>query len=232
MAGKRRSAGIRPARQRVAALTAVIKSGRPPKSEILKQVDELMPEAAGRGASIRSRKDAPKIATEIVLQTRPQRDIARSYDIKFETLRAFRKQYVTPAVRDFVLSSLEGLAEEAADGTTEVQSLVQDSLIGLTQELRDLYAHAKKILDSHEGDEWLARLGPLVRLLSEQGKQLDRLTNAVYRSKQDAAVVDLGSHPQAVILLEILRTLFITHPEARNEFFKLLQERKLILDVK
>lgn len=212
----------------------VIKSGRAPKSAILAQVDELMPEPKGAGSMVRRRKDAARIAAEIVLCTRPQSEIARAYNIRRDTLVKFRKTFVTPAVRQFVLGSMEELEAEAVAGRTEVQNLVRESLVGLIEELRDLYATAKSHLDEHkdDGDEYLVRLGPLVRLLDTQGKQIDRLTNSMSKQAlQDGAVTPLAEHPQVHRLLHVLRTLFLLHPEAGKEFFRLLEEQKLVLDV-
>jgi len=212
----------------------VIKSGRPPKSEVLTQIEELMPDPKGlEGASIRKRKDAARIAAEIALRTRPQSDIATAYGVNVNTLRQFRRNFVTGTVRNMVLQSVDTLQTEAAGGVTTVQNLVRESLIGVLEELEDLYRTAKKHIETHadDGDEYLARLGVLTRLLDTQGKNITRMSDAMAKQTQNEnTVTPLSQHPQVGVLLEVLRTTFLMHPEARDEFYQLLAERKLILD--
>lgn len=211
----------------------VIKSGRAPKSEVLLQVEELMPQPVKgmEGSSVRKRKDAAKIAAEIVMQTRPQKDIATAYNITLGTLRQFRKNFVTTTVRHAVLQSVDILQAEAASGVTEVQGMMRESLYGVMEELHDLYRVAKAHLDTQEGDEYLARLTPLVKLLDQQGKTVQRMADAMHKSaKSDTLVTPLSEHPDMAPLMDALVTLFREFPEARARFKEIQTDRKLLLN--
>lgn len=212
-----------------------IHKGRPPSSKALLKIEELMPEpqTGMLGASIRKHRAAAKIAAEIVLRTRPQKDIATAYGVNEHTLRDFRRNFVTPTVRKGVMASMTEMQHEALnEGVAEVQHMIHSSLVGVIMELRELYGVAKEHLETQQGDEYLARLGPLVRLLDSQGRNVQRLADSFAKQAQNEAIITpLNEHPQVGVLLEILRTVFLMHPDARDEFFRLLEERKLILEV-
>ncbi|MEO0701871.1 MAG: hypothetical protein AAFY80_07015 [Pseudomonadota bacterium] len=207
----------------------VIKPGRSPNSAVFPQIDKALPPPGGPGSVIRKRRDVARIVSEIVLETRTQRAIAKNYGCGYENLRNFRKRFITPEVRQIVLNNLSELANEARDGNRDASDIVQNTLLGAVDELHGLYRRAKDILDQHDNDDFLARLGPVVRLLEQQGKNVQRLSDAMSKEHKADAVVPLASHPQAALLLSTLREVLLRHPEAHEDFLQTMREHKLML---
>ena len=204
------------------------------RSEVLKLVDEILPPATPGtlGSSIRRSSDAVKIATALALNNgRATEELARRFNVSKDTLKHFRRNYVTPNVIKAVKAHSMELQAEAHDKKIiDVQQAVHGSLIEVAEDLKYTVARIKDILERHDGDAYLERLGPLVKTLDIQGKNAQRMADSFAKlDREDISKLPLNRHPEAAKLAALLALVFEKHPEARDTFLQMQQDMNTVL---
>ena len=204
-------------------------------SEVLKMVEQVLPPAKPGvpGSSIRRGKDAVKIAVAISSSGgRATQEIARRFNVNKDTLRKFKRAYVTPEVQKVVMAHTEELQSEALDKKiVDVQQAVHGTLVDVSIDLRHIVERIKDILDDQNGDDYLTRLAPLVKTLDMQGKTAQRMADSFAKlRKDDLDKLPLNRHPDAARLAALLALVFSKHPDARDTFMQVQGDMNLILD--